>query len=102
MATTGPTQPDELGLAEMSIETPGQTTKEPETLFGPNIGVVPSGPAWTESGIKHPPPGDELTLDILKSWITKSKEVRSSQTCYLSLFSPSLPRQHSLPRLCRP
>jgi hypothetical protein len=72
---TGPTQPDELGLAEQNIDTPAQSAKEPETLFGPNIGVIPSGPAWTETAAKKISSDDELTLDVLKTWIAKSKEV---------------------------
>lgn len=76
MATTGATNPEELALAELNVDaTPQQPTKPSETLFGPNIGAVPTGPAWTESSRKPAPPGDELTVDILKNWIAKSKEV---------------------------
>lgn len=52
--------------------------KRQETLFGPNIGVVTSGPAWTETSEKSMPSSqlaDQLTPEVVKGWITKSKEV---------------------------
>ena len=50
-----------------------QKEKKAETLFGPNIGIVSSGPKWTE---KHEKSSDELTPEIVKAWIAKSKQVR--------------------------
>lgn len=50
--------------------------KKQDTLFGPNIGVVASGPAWTEMNEKKSL-GDQLTPEIVKGWITKSKEVNT-------------------------
>jgi hypothetical protein len=47
-----------------------------EPLFGPSIGPVSSGPAWTLSSEKKVLT-DELTPDIVSSWIEKSKEVSS-------------------------
>lgn len=50
--------------------------KKVDTLFGPNIGVVASGPAWTEADEKDEKGAvDELTPEVVKSWIAKSKEV---------------------------
>ncbi len=49
--------------------------KHPDSLFGPNIGVVSSGPAWTNINEKKVL-SDELTQDIVRGWIEKSKEVR--------------------------
>lgn len=51
--------------------------KKLDTLFGPNIGVVANGPAWTEPEVNEKDPGafDELTPDVVKTWIAKSKEV---------------------------
>ncbi len=46
--------------------------KKQDTLFGPNIGIVSGGPEWTERSDK---PLDELTPEIVKTWIAKSKEV---------------------------
>ena len=57
--------------------TPVPDKKASDTLFGPNIGVLGGGPAWTESGEKS---SDVLTPDIVKNWIAKSKEV-SGPTC---------------------
>jgi len=50
-----------------------QEKKKQDTLFGPNIGIVASGPEWTE---RHEKQSDELTPEVVKSWIAKSKEVR--------------------------
>ena len=47
--------------------------KTSDTLFGPNIGIVSGGPEWTE---RHEKSSDELTPEIIKSWIARSKEVR--------------------------
>ena len=49
--------------------------KKVDTLFGPNIGVVASGPAWTEADEKDAKGAvDELTSEVVKGWIAKSKE----------------------------
>jgi hypothetical protein len=60
--------------------------KKEDALFGPNIGVVSSGPAWTNNKQKKVV-ADELTPEVVKSWIAKSKEVRSYP------FPPSFPLQ---------
>jgi hypothetical protein len=53
--------------------------KKQDTLFGPNIGVVTSGPAWTDASKKEKQPVvDQLTPDVVKGWIAKSKEVSIS------------------------
>lgn len=48
--------------------------KTQDSLFGPNIGVVSSGPAWTAATEKKVLT-DELTPDIVTSWVEKSKDV---------------------------
>lgn len=48
--------------------------KAQESLFGPNIGVVSSGPAWTAVNEKKVLT-DELTPEVVNSWIEKSKVV---------------------------
>lgn len=59
--------------------------KKQDTLFGPNIGIVTGGPDWTENPEK---PKDELTADVVKGWIAKSKEVRpGSSLCALYSLS---------------
>ena len=52
----------------------GKEKKSSEPLFGPNIGPVSSGPAWT-IGTEKKVVTDELTQEIVSSWIEKSKEV---------------------------
>lgn len=51
--------------------------KMPETLFGPSIGAVSSGPSWTSVAEKKVLT-DELTPDVIRGWIEKSKEVSRS------------------------
>lgn len=48
-----------------------------ETLFGPSIGVAGGGPDWCEKDSKDSKntEEDELTPDIVKEWIRKSKDV---------------------------
>ena len=51
--------------------------KKHETLFGPSLGEISSGPAWTGYG-KDATDGsktDELTQETVRAWIAKSKEV---------------------------
>jgi len=58
--------------------------KKQDTLFGPNIGVVTSGPAWTEINEKEKQPvADQLTPEVVKGWIAKSKEVSISISTYV-------------------
>ena len=49
--------------------------KDVNTLFGPNIGIMDAGPKWTEP-LGEKPVQDEITPDVVKAWIDKSKEVR--------------------------
>lgn len=49
-------------------------SKKHDTLFGPNIGIVSSGPEWTEIS-QDKTLVDELTPEIVKGWLAKSKEV---------------------------
>lgn len=48
--------------------------KKHDTLFGPNLGIVSSGPEWTETS-QDKAVIDELTSEIVKGWVAKSKEV---------------------------
>ena len=58
-------------LSTMSSTT--RNTSQP--LFGPNIGFVSSGPSWAVTNEKKII-ADDLTLDVVKGWIEKSKQVR--------------------------
>ena len=76
--------------------------KKQEALFGPNIGVVNSGPAWTDVKEKKVL-AEELTPEIVQSWIARSKEVRSLYSCTDShtnqSMSGSLPNPQLLYKL---
>lgn len=58
--------------------------KKHDTLFGPNIGIVSSGPEWTETS-RDKSLVDELTPEIVKGWVAKSKEVRHEFALLTSL-----------------
>ena len=55
---------------------PEDNKKESKQLFGPDIGVVNNIPAWAHTVGKNAA-ADSLSADVIKSWITKSKEVTS-------------------------
>ena len=55
--------------------------KKHETLFGPALGPVNNGPAWTNYG-KVENTKDELTQETVKAWIAKSKEVSPLRSVY--------------------
>lgn len=63
--------------------TNGKDKKSSEPLFGPSIGAVRSGPAWTICNEKKVVT-DELTPEVVSSWVEKSKEV-SFVLIYFSL-----------------
>ena len=66
----------------------GKEKKSSEPLFGPSIGPVSSGPAWTICSEKKVVT-DELTPEVVNSWIEKSKEVSFVSLCGLetTIFS---------------
>jgi len=67
-----------MANAQDNETVPKEVAKPPkkhDTLFGPNIGIVSSGPEWTEAS-RDKSLVDELTPEIVKSWVAKSKEVR--------------------------
>ena len=55
-------------------------SKNKDTLFGPSIGVINSGPKWAQSPKTKAAPEDELTPEIVRSWVMKSKEVSTRTT----------------------
>ncbi|KZT69966.1 hypothetical protein DAEQUDRAFT_689932 [Daedalea quercina L-15889] len=59
-----------------------------DTLFGPNIGIVSGGPAWTE---RHERSADELTPEVIKSWISRSKETTATTTTLQALVNLKRP-----------
>ncbi|KAH8101178.1 hypothetical protein BXZ70DRAFT_934782 [Cristinia sonorae] len=62
--------------------------KKQDTLFGPNIGIVTTGPEWSENPEKSK---DDLTADIVKGWIAKSKEASHSTTTLQALVNLKRP-----------
>lgn len=46
-----------------------------ETLFGPALGAVQPAPDWTNVKTSAKEVADELTPEIVRSWIAKSKDV---------------------------
>jgi len=53
---------------------PVRDKKTLEPLFGPNIGAVTSGPAWTAS-LDKKLVTDDLTPDVVSTWVEKSRDV---------------------------
>lgn len=68
--------------------TSASSKKKQDTLFGPNIGIVARGPEWTESREKVI---DELTPEIVKAWIAKSKQANQSTTTLQALVNLKRP-----------
>ncbi|GLB42263.1 putative zinc finger, C3HC4 type (RING finger) [Lyophyllum shimeji] len=64
--------------------------KTHDSLFGPNIGVVTSGPAWTAISEKKVLT-DELTPDIVESWVAKSKNTSQPTTTLQALVNLKRP-----------
>jgi len=66
-----------LGLSNGSEKDGGKDGKnqKKDTLFGPSIGVSGGGPDWCSPKDKLGKEDDELTSEIVKEWIAKSKEV---------------------------
>jgi len=62
-----------------------------DSLFGPNIGVVSSGPAWTAASEKKVLTADELTPDIVTGWVAKSKEASQPTTTLQALVNLKRP-----------
>lgn len=76
-----------LNMGDLTLNaaeaTPASSSKKKQdTLFGPNIGIVARGPEWTESREKVI---DELTPEVVRAWIAKSKEVSTSRTPLLDI-----------------
>jgi hypothetical protein len=50
-----------------------EAVKKDDTLFGPGVGIISAGPTWANSSSTTTK--DEISPDVLKSWLTKSKDV---------------------------
>ncbi|KAJ7145191.1 hypothetical protein C8R43DRAFT_825426, partial [Mycena crocata] len=66
--------PNPVGLTTLPNADAAKKTTAPDSLFGPNIGPVQPGPAWTsQTQPKRLVDADELTTDTVRAWIEKSK-----------------------------
>ncbi|KAJ7359270.1 hypothetical protein DFH08DRAFT_733970 [Mycena albidolilacea] len=66
--------PNPVSLTTLPAADPAKNSATPDSLFGPNIGPVQQGPAWTtHTQPKRLVDPDELTTDTVRSWIEKSK-----------------------------
>ncbi|KDR80148.1 hypothetical protein GALMADRAFT_242408 [Galerina marginata CBS 339.88] len=74
----------------------GKDKKSSEPLFGPSIGSVSNGPAWTLSSEKKVVT-DELTPDIVSSWVEKSKETSQATTTLQALVNLKRPTLRLMP-----
>lgn len=87
-----------------SLNGDGKKEKKTDTLFGPNIGIVSAGPDWAASeetlrGVGTGNAGkDELTPDIVKEWVERSKEV-CRYSVPISILTPCR-ESSSLGELC--
>ncbi|KAJ7145194.1 hypothetical protein C8R43DRAFT_1013174 [Mycena crocata] len=69
-----PYTPNPVGLTTLPNLDAAKKTTAPDSLFGPNIGPVQPGPAWTShTQPKRLVDADELTTDTVRAWIEKSK-----------------------------
>ncbi|KAJ7145187.1 hypothetical protein C8R43DRAFT_552536 [Mycena crocata] len=69
-----PYTPNPVGLTTLPNLDAAKKTTAPDSLFGPNIGPVQPGPAWTsQTQPKRLVDADELTTDTVRAWIEKSK-----------------------------
>jgi len=50
-----------------------EASKKDDTLFGPGVGIIPAGPGW--AGSTASPSKDEISPEVIKSWMAKSKDV---------------------------
>ncbi|KZV67279.1 hypothetical protein PENSPDRAFT_584133 [Peniophora sp. CONT] len=64
--------------------------RDVNTLFGPNIGIMDAGPKWTEP-LGEKVAQDEITPDVVKAWIDKSKESVQPTTTLQALVNLKRP-----------
>lgn len=98
-------------LPQTNTSDPSGTTradrKTLEPLFGPNIGAVSSGPAWTGyvdkdkkvlgGGYTGPSSSDELTPEVINGWVEKSKDPTQPTTTLQALVNLKRPSLRLVP-----
>jgi hypothetical protein len=75
--------------------------KESKQLFGPDIGVVNNVPAWAHPVGKNAA-ADTLSADIIKNWVTKSKEPSQPTTTLQALVNLKRPTLRLVPLTIAP
>ncbi|KAH7096671.1 hypothetical protein BKA62DRAFT_719105 [Auriculariales sp. MPI-PUGE-AT-0066] len=66
----------------------------PETLFGPSLGAVAQAPEWTKrlaNGARGKVAEDELTPEIVRAWVQKSKDKTQPTTTLQALVNLKRP-----------
>ncbi|KAL4261485.1 E3 ubiquitin-protein ligase MGRN1/RNF157-like protein [Pleurotus pulmonarius] len=86
-ARAPPSQPSPAGIQGNKD---ADTKTKYESVFGPNIGSVKSGPAWTQIKEKKVLV-DELTADVVQGWIEKSKDTTQPTTTLQALVNLKRP-----------
>ncbi|KAH7886855.1 hypothetical protein F5I97DRAFT_1063025 [Phlebopus sp. FC_14] len=89
-----------MGIADDTFTT-NKKEKKQETLFGPNIGVTNTAPQWAQPMGKQPA-ADNLSADIIKTWIEKSKEPSQPTTTLQALVNLKRPTLRLVPLTLSP
>ncbi|KXN85823.1 hypothetical protein AN958_10709 [Leucoagaricus sp. SymC.cos] len=84
-ATTGSANTDGAG------SNPNKDKKASDPLFGPNIGPCSVGPAWTTTASRKKLITDDLTPEVLTSWVEKSKQSSQPTTTLQALVNLKRP-----------
>ncbi|KAH7908385.1 hypothetical protein BJ138DRAFT_1068950 [Hygrophoropsis aurantiaca] len=88
-----------MGAADDSTTT--KKEKKQDTLFGPNIGVINSTPQWAQSMGKKTS-ADNISSDVIKTWIAKSKEPSQPTTTLQALVNLKRPTLRLCPLTLSP
>ncbi|KAG9313509.1 ribosomal protein L18e/L15P [Chiua virens] len=87
-------------VVSMSTEE-SSNKKESKQLFGPDIGVVNSTPAWAHAVGKNAA-ADSLSADVVKNWVAKSKEPSQPTTTLQALVNLKRPTLRLVPLAIAP
>ncbi|PFH49886.1 hypothetical protein AMATHDRAFT_146631, partial [Amanita thiersii Skay4041] len=91
MAQTGATNGIVIDMGNVgTTNAPADRKINQEPLFGPNIGFVSSGPSWAITHEKKVVT-DDLTPEVVKAWIEKSKQPAQPTTTLQALVNLKRP-----------
>ncbi|KAJ7211207.1 hypothetical protein GGX14DRAFT_449465 [Mycena pura] len=95
--------PNPVSLATLGQSESKPLAPTPDSLFGPNIGPIQSGPAWTaNTQPKRLVEPDELTTDTVRTWIEKSKIPTTATTTLQALVNLRRPTLRLSPLAAAP